>query len=268
MKRSLLLGAVSAMAMIASAQAADLGGAKETVYTPPPYNWAGFYVGVNGGYAWNEGGVSVSPVEALNCNGSWCGWENRAQKSLEGGFGGGQIGFNLQRDRLVYGLEADIQGAGINGSATAVPDSYGFGSAHSNAELDWFGTFRGRLGLIPYQNWLVYMTAGVAFGGIQDSLGQNFNPYSVYNHNLSGSVSRDDVYAGYVLGAGVEYGFGPAWSVKFEYQFMDLGVTRLHETASWCNCTYISSDLESKLSFNTVRVGINYHLVPQYVPLK
>lgn len=61
MKRSLLLGAVSAMAMIASAQAADLGGAKETVYTPPPYNWAGFYVGVNGGYAWNQGGVSVSP---------------------------------------------------------------------------------------------------------------------------------------------------------------------------------------------------------------
>ena len=54
MKRSLLLGAVSAMAMIASAQAADLGGTKETVYTPPPYNWAGFYVGVNGGYAWNR----------------------------------------------------------------------------------------------------------------------------------------------------------------------------------------------------------------------
>ena len=65
MKRSLLLGAVSAMAMIASAQAADLGGTKETVYTPPPYNWAGFYVGVNGGYAWNQGGVSVSPVEAF-----------------------------------------------------------------------------------------------------------------------------------------------------------------------------------------------------------
>ena len=124
MKRSLLLGAVSAMAMIASAQAADLGGTKETVFTPPPYNWAGFYVGVNGGYAWNEGGVSVSPVEAFNCDGSWCGWENRAQKSLEGGFGGGQIGFNLQRDRLVYGLEADIQGADINGSATAVPDRY------------------------------------------------------------------------------------------------------------------------------------------------
>ena len=88
---------------------------------------------------------------------------------MEGGFGGGQMGFNLQRDRLVYGLETDIQGAGINDLATAVPDRYGFGSSHSNAELDWFGTFRGRLGLIPYQNWLVYMTAGVAYGGIQQT---------------------------------------------------------------------------------------------------
>lgn len=175
------------------------------------------------------------------------------------------MGFNLQRDRLVYGLETDIQGAGINNSAT-VADPWGWGSSHSNAQLDWFGTFRGRLGLIPYQNWLVYITGGVAYGGIQTNLGQNFN---FYNHNLTRSASRDDVYAGYVLGAGVEYGFGPAWSVKFEYQFMDLGTTRLNETASSCNnCTYMSSDLESKLSFNTVRVGINYHLVPQYVPLK
>ena len=31
--------------------------------------------------------------------------------STEGGFGGGQLGFNVQRDRVVFGLEADIQGA-------------------------------------------------------------------------------------------------------------------------------------------------------------
>ena len=93
---------------------------------------------------------------------------------MEGGFGGGQIGFNLQRDRLVYGLETDIQGAGINDSASC-RGPMGMGISHSNAQLDWFGTFRGRLGLIPYQNWLVYMTAGVAYGGIQTNLGQNFD---------------------------------------------------------------------------------------------
>ena len=55
MKRRLLLGAVSAIAMIGAAQAADLGGMKETEVAPPIWNWSGFYAGVNGGYIWGSG---------------------------------------------------------------------------------------------------------------------------------------------------------------------------------------------------------------------
>jgi outer membrane immunogenic protein len=251
------------MAMIASAQAANLSApaVKEAAYTPPPYIWSGFYVGANGGYAWQEGRVSVLPIECVD------GWaEARNDRdTVEGGFGGGQIGFNIQRDRLVFGLEADAQGAGVSGSArNDLRTEYGpwgrqFDSA--STQLDWFATFRGRLGLVPYENWLVYITGGVAFGGIQDKL----------NHRLDSDgrifeVSRDDTYVGYVLGAGVEYGFSPAWSIKFEYQFMDLGFTRLRQWDHNCDCNPFEFD--SGHSFNTARVGINYHFVPQYVPLK
>ena len=257
MKRSVFLGAVSAMALIAPAQAANLSttSMKETVIAPPLYTWAGFYIGANGGYAWNSGGESVLATEP--CGDGWV--EARGQHQMDGGFGGGQIGFNIQRDQLVYGLEADIQGADVTASSRADPSRYSFGTASS--QLDWFATIRGRLGLAAYQNWLVYATGGVAFGGIQDDLNQNLG----WDHHNS-AVSRNDTFVGYVLGAGVEYAWSPAWSVKFEYQFMDLGSTHLRQWDN--NCACFSSEFESKQSFNTARIGINYHLVPQYVPLK
>ncbi len=75
---------------------------------------------------------------------------------------------------------------------------------------------------------------------------------------------------GYVLGAGLEYGISPAWSVKFEYQYMDLGFTRLtldgHNNRDLA--TSPDSEFDSGHSFSTARVGINYHIVPQYAPLK
>ncbi len=278
MKRSLLLGAVSAIAMIGSAQAADLGGMKETEATPPIWNWAGFYAGVNGGWIWDQGGVSALDQEWFQACSDGCGsvysYADRHQSELSGGFGGGQIGFNLQRDRLVYGIETDIQGSSLSASRNAFPNdgwNPSFSDGHAEANLDWFGTFRGRLGLVPWENILVYVTGGVAYGGFSESLRHDIGWGSVTNNN-----SFSDVRAGYDLGAGVEYGITPAWSVKLEYQFMDLGSVHLKDLQSGsfpgnCGCTvYYATNAESevKLSFNTVRVGINYHFIPEYVPLK
>ena len=83
---------------------------------------------------------------------------------------------------------------------------------------------------MAYDNWLVYITGGAAFGGVQDSLHQNFD-WGLYTkgpsqHEVLGR-SHNEAFVGYVLGAGLEYGISPAWSVKFEYQYMDLGFTRL-----------------------------------------
>ncbi|MGO9483673.1 MAG: outer membrane protein [Rhodomicrobium sp.] len=263
MKRSLLLGAVSAMALIAPAQAADLGAPsmKETETTPPPYNWAGYYVGVNGGYAWDEGGETLTGTEFIPETSCWWnGCSRQASNQLDGGFGGGQIGINLQRDRLVYGLEADFQGASVSQSWQAQPDTWRWGSVNASSELDWFGTVRARFGLIPYGNWLTYITGGVAFGGVQDNLNQGID----WNKHFR-SISQDNTNVGYVLGAGVEYGWGPAWSAKVEYQYMDLGPSTLKlENPCWC----ATSEIDSSHSFSTIRVGINYHFVPAYVPLK
>ena len=72
--------------------------------------WAG-YAGANGGYAWSTGG-DVSHVGLASDCGGLPGCivgvplaAEQASTSPEGGFGGGQLGYNWQAGRWVFGLE-------------------------------------------------------------------------------------------------------------------------------------------------------------------
>ena len=57
----------------------------------------------------------------------------------------------------------------------------------------------------------------------------------------------------------MEYAFGPEWSLKAEYQYIDLG------SAAFSLGT---STETGHNSFNTVRLGLNYHFTPASEPLK
>ena len=101
MKRSLLVVSALLVAGALPALAADLP-VKAPIAPPVPVpTWTGFYVGLHAGYGWSdvdwqEGGFSAS-------------------HSGEGALAGGQVGFNLQAGRLVYGIEADLSSAWIEG---------------------------------------------------------------------------------------------------------------------------------------------------------
>ena len=108
MLHRVILTAASVVALTAAANAADMYRPSAGGYKDVPYvgvNWSGLYVGVNGATA----GVPVCITTAL------FDYPNRI-----GGFGGGQIGYNVQRGNIVFGLEADLQGADITDS-TIVP---------------------------------------------------------------------------------------------------------------------------------------------------
>ena len=97
-----------------------------------------------------------------------------AKLSTEGGFGGGQIGFNVQRDRLVFGIEADIQGADIGGNkiSAAIDDPIDTDvttSARLRAALTGSALYAARLGY-SFGSSMVYATGGLAFGSINDTL--------------------------------------------------------------------------------------------------
>jgi outer membrane immunogenic protein len=211
------LGLMLTSAAALSASAADLGrgGYKDGPVYASVDMWSGFYAGVNAG----GGGTA-----------------NSGDLSPSGGFGGGQIGYNWQGvlglgSQWVLGIEADLQGSGIEDGA--------FGAKSS---LNWFGTVRGRIGY-AFGPALVYGTGGFAFGEVE-----NFGV--------------TETQTGYVVGAGVEYKFNPSWSVKGEYQFISLDASDLAGAGP------LGLTGGDRSEVNTFRVGLNYHFGQNFGPLK
>ena len=235
--RGLSLAGVLALAPLA-AHAADLyrHAPPPASYVPPAAYveqniWQGFYAGLNGGYGLSGG------------NGDSFG---RAQP--QGGFGGGQIGYNFQAGPLVFGLETDFQGGDLSGSAAGTTSG---GTAFSNHEsVDWFGTARGRLGL-ALGHALFYGTGGFAYGDVRQS--------AVYD---GVSFGASGTQTGWVAGGGIEYKVSPAWSLKGEYQYIDLGSEKLTDAANSLSTNGPDTSLQ------TVRLGLNYRFGGSSDPLK
>jgi len=153
----LLLGAAGAIAMTASASAADLA-ARPYTKAPAPmiaaaYDWSGFYTGINGGGAssrecWtitNDNGNAVTP------NSEGC-------HDATGGLAGGQIGYRWQAANWVSGVEAQGDWANLKGSNASrtvlIP-------ATNQTKIDAIGLFTGQIGY-AWNNVLWYVKGGAA----------------------------------------------------------------------------------------------------------
>lgn len=233
MTRFLSAGIAAAALFCAPAFAADMP-MKAPVYKATPIEtWNGYYIGLNGGYGWDQSGPFNFTVDNPCC------------VKPRGGFGGGQIGFNSETNRWVWGIEADIQAADIKKSVLDV----NFGDTISS-KVDWFGTLRGRIGY-AFDPALVYFTAGLAYGNVKNSVSGPIlvgAPYKI-----------DHVNAGYVLGGGVEFKVAPNWTVKTEYQYINLGTNDPKNPAGtrFSQLGPGSTNVRDN-DFHTVRIGLNY----------
>jgi outer membrane immunogenic protein len=75
-----------------------------------------------------------------------------------GFIGGGQIGYNWQAGRIIYGVEGDFTFSGIEEDVRVCAP---FACARASASLDWFATVRGRIGYLIQPHILAYATAGL-----------------------------------------------------------------------------------------------------------
>ena len=127
-----------ALGMAAPAVAADFPVAytREPVMIPAWYDWSGFYIGVNGGWAtshncWDQTtGPSGTFLAPEGCN------------TAKGGLAGGQLGYRLQASSWVFGAEFQGDWADLTGSNPSL-----FLPATINrTRVDYFGLLTGQIG--------------------------------------------------------------------------------------------------------------------------
>jgi outer membrane immunogenic protein len=198
--KMLLLGTVGLLVLgvAAPASAADLA-ARPYTKAPPMaaaavYDWSGFYIGANGGGGWaHECRSNVTAALALGCY------------DPSGAVAGGQIGYRWQSASWVFGLEAQGDWADISGSR----QNLGNVTNQLSTKIDAFGLFTGQVGW-AWNNVLLYAKGGAAVVDQRYDFISNATGLAVASANYN-------TRWGATVGAGLEFGFGPGWSVGVEY---------------------------------------------------
>jgi len=265
--KKIMLALSAVAAFTGSALAADLPArtyTKAPVTVDPIYNWSGFYIGGNVGGAWNRDPGAAGCIDPTGVvNGVGCQVVPAGTIEASGVIGGIQTGYNWQiTPTWLFGLEADIQGADVKGSASINgPFLFSDGSLANpaaqytaNEKLDWLGTARGRVGT-TFGSVLLYGTGGLAYGHAQ----LNANLVSAFPFTFPASASVTKV--GWTTGAGAEWAFAGNWSAKVEGLYYDLGTTSL-ATGPTVSGLGVAGFVRTKdFDFHgvIVRVGVNYH---------
>jgi len=277
--------------LTATASAGDVGSGSNHYKAPtaaPYYSWSGFYAGVSGGYAWStdrDGDTRLSPngndasagvlFGPAFFQGALSAIPTALNSRSKGFLGGGQLGYNVQTGSLVWGLETDFSGANIGGSDTETGEAI-IAGGHGNLpfpmqaavqnKMDFFGTFRGRLGYSPTDRLLVYGTGGLAYGDVKSTASTSDVPSTVLATPASGSASA--ILPGWTVGGGFESGlsFAPNVSIKAEYLYYDLG--HLSYALSPSTISNDAGDILGSITTNVtthfrgsiMRLGLNYKL--------
>jgi len=212
----------------------------------PVYNWAGVYVGINGGWGWGNAKYTANAV-GPGCIGP-CFPGATGSLHDNGGIVGGTLGANFQAGAFVFGVEGDWDYSGINTGTTASICTF---SGNCQTGNNWLATVRGRAGYAA-DRVLFYLTAGGAFANVQTT----FN-----------GVKTTHTQSGWTGGAGLEWAFADNWTAKVEYLYVNLGNGSV-------NCATTNSLIASGtdgihangpaipvsvgLTENLFRVGVNY----------
>jgi outer membrane immunogenic protein len=209
--------AVGAVVICSPAFAADLPAAQYPpvapayVPAPGPYNWTGFYVGVNGGYAFGS-----SNTTSTFSGGPLGGTTTTAAGNSSGVTGGGQIGANYQINAFVVGIEGDFDWSGQQDNTT---QGCGPSCAFlSNSKIEWVSTIRGRFGA-AFDRILVYGTGGAAWTSLSQNVTQTLGGVST---TIFDSSSVD---VGWTLGGGVEAALAQNWTVRAEYLYVQTNAS-------------------------------------------
>ena len=198
---AVILGTLSLGAVLTPTFAADLPIQGQVVAPPivvPNFNWSGFYLGAQAGWAqtstnYDAGAAAAGATTVVTL----------PTIDKTGGLGGLYAGYNYQAGQLVFGVEADAN-AMITGDSRYTAATGDFITAHTN----WVGSVRGRLGY-AFDRTLVYATGGLALA----------DPKSTVTGTGYSYGAGDSTRFGWTLGAGAEYALTDHWITGLEYRY-------------------------------------------------
>ena len=249
--------AFSAIVGTTAAMAADLPPAAPPpprapaayIPAPPPFSWTGFYVGINGGWGWNQWSNPDGQFAAA-------GFSNT--ENGNGPLAGGQIGFNYQISQFVVGVDADFDWANIKWSQSiAIPIGGLFGGPGASigstlSDKDQFlSTFGARFGY-AFDHALFYAKAGGAWTREQF----NLSVTNIVGAVASGSVN--DNRLGWMVGGGLEYAVTDNITVKAEYNYVSFGSENQTLTISGGGLAGATGTFSTKQNISLVKVGLSY----------
>ena len=174
------------------------------------YDWSGFYTGLNSGggsshNCWTNTSILGAPTVPNGPEGC---------HDAVGLMIGGQAGYRWQSANLVFGIEGAGDWANLSGSSFSqflvAPQ------ITNQTRIDALGLMTGQIGY-AWNNVLGYVKGGAAV------------THSAFSGLLTATNtpadSADETRWGGTIGAGVEIGFAPNWSVALEYDHLFMGTS-------------------------------------------
>jgi opacity protein-like surface antigen len=276
---------------------------------PPVQDWSGFYVGIEGGGGWGRQNGFTSPFSLNPDAGEFANFtgitdftefaefqdvlrSNRGAAAVSlgnintsGWLFGAFFGAQKQWGNWVLGIEADVDGGEISGSASGSRSFSGnvcsfndcdeFLTLHHTASLqtkiDELASVRGKIGYAWSPNWMIYSTGGAAFAHVKNSLTSSqslhFNECSgefcedeFFNFDAANTftASADQTMLGWTIGAGIDYKWqldpGSALVFGVEYQYFNFPT----QTFTFSGPSGASVAFNTSESINVVKGRISY----------
>ena len=257
--KKVLLSTVALVGLTAGAMAADLpvrtmAPAPAPVMVAPVFTWTGFYVGVSGGYLWNDVDADLAATGGATAGllvGAPADIPGSAGFESDGFLVGGTIGANMQFGMFVAGIEADLSFVD-NDSSESFVTAGGLATTTFSSEMNAFGTVRGRLGL-AFDRFMIYGTGGLAFADIQDTVTVAPRAPAVFTP-FSGQGS-DDWRVGWTAGVGGEFAITNNLTFKVEYLHYEFEGETVRATGAAAT-DFVDYNVEH--SGELIRGGINF----------
>lgn len=267
------------------------GAAAEEMSVPPsqyitarvPYlAWTGFYVGLNGGFAWGNSSVAFAANDPAALAGT-CGAGGAPKGQCitsvdfrrDGAVAGGQFGFNWQvNSHWLVGAEADYQWSNLDGSVNSSFRLGGVGTTNmvANQAVDSFGTVRARAGVVLAPPLLLYGTGGFALGQVRENLNvpgvatKGLPPTGGFSYSCTAGLpcfagSASQTLFGWSAGAGAEYAITSSLIFRTELLYVHLSAPTVTVTATAVAAGTAPASIAAGFSsvyFAVMRAGLNY----------